>query len=228
VKNIFSILILAGILSSCGTDKQKYALSSGAERIEESGMKSAKPYDNSELTPTEYVSWMRNPVNGLWKSKTIEDLEFSAQYKPYEYIACLEEKKSEMKDSIVKRKLSELEGMDYLDLRITIKEGQGELLKHKLSSVAEYNNRINYFSFKMQKDISLVVGKDTIPCSLFHFERAYDVAPYSQFVLGFSQNKKRELSDMTLVIQDQIFHKGIIKLSFSESDLLKIPKLKAI
>jgi hypothetical protein len=103
---------------------------------------------NTELSPVDYVTWVRNPENGLLKKKTIEELTFSAQYKPIEYVACLEVGKSTIPESVLKSKKEELQGMEYVDLKIEIPEGQGELLKHELHSAKQYDERISYFSFQ--------------------------------------------------------------------------------
>ncbi len=177
------------------------------------------------LTPGEYVKWVRDEQHGLKKEKTIEDIVFSAQYKPAEYAICTEEKKGKLEDTLVKREKKDLEGMQYFDFKIGLRKGEGELLKYDLSSKEEYDKRVNYFSFNMQKDIQLVDGQDTIPCSLFHFERAYDVTPNSVFELGFAPGKN-STGNKTLIYHDNIFRKGIIKLEFENKDLSDVPQLE--
>jgi hypothetical protein len=227
MRQIIMLLAVSLLFICCHTDKQKGVAGSSSVNGDMSG-NANESANQTEYSPLDYVTWVKSVDHGLYKEKTIDDLSFSAQFKPYEYIACLEERTPQMKESVLKKKKSELEDMVYIDLKIGIKNGEGELLKQDLTCAKEYSDRINYFSFQMQKDIYLVSNKDTIPCSLFHFERAYDVAPYSVFLLGFSKTNKTEKSDMTLVFHDNTFHKGIIKISFIADDLVKIPKLKTI
>jgi len=180
---------------------------------------------STSLSPKDYVNWVKDNKNGLKKDKKIEDLIFTVQYKPIDYVICMEERSDEIADSTIKKKTKELEGMEYIDFKIEVASGQGELLKHNLSDRAEYKDRVNYFAYKMQQDIQLVEGLDTIPCSLSHFERAYDVAPYSSFVLGFASNPSYK-GNKTFVYHDQIFKKGIIQFEFQEKDFQSIPKLE--
>src|ERR1700751_4964497 len=155
---------------------------------------------NSEvLFPMAYVSWMQDEKHGLSKKKEIEDITFSIQYKPVNYIICLENKQEQLADSLVKRRANELEGARYFDLSIGLTEGEGEILKYHLTSVPEYDSRIKYFAFDMQKDIKLVEGNDTLDCMMFHFERAYDVSPYSKFLLAFPISGKNKSSESTIV-----------------------------
>jgi hypothetical protein len=180
-----------------------------------------------KLSPFEYVSWCRDENNGLHKSKELGELTFSLQYKPCEYIVCIEQKKEHIEKSQLYKELEELQGLDYYDFRITLASGQGELLKHGLSSIQEYNERIDYFAFRMQHDIKLIAGKDTLGCQLFHFERSYDVSPEAVFLLGFpvSANANEE---RTFFYEDNIFRKGIIKFTFTPRELNQIPKLKTL
>ncbi len=184
--------------------------------------------ESEKLKPEEYVKWVQNPENGFRKEKIIDDLVFNIQYKPYEYIVCMEEQKQELQDSLVNKKIKELDGMQYYDFKIILKEGLGELLKYKLTSKGEYDKRVKYFAFNMQNDIQLVEGTDTIPCTLFHFERAYDVTPSSVFLLGFGVTKNTLKQDKTLIVYDRTFGKGLIKFTFNQKDLQRLPKIKTI
>ena len=119
--------------------------------------------------------------------------------------------------------------MQYYDLKIELKDGQGEFLKYKLASSNEdYEKRVKYCAFDMQKDIKLLAGNDSMPCTLFHFERAYDLAPYGIFLLGFPLSKIGSDKEAAIVIQDKLFNKGILKFTFSESELKNLPKLKTL
>jgi len=184
--------------------------------------------DVEKINPETCIRWVQNPENGLRKEKIIDDLVFHAQYKPHEYIVCLEERKSEIADSVLAKKVNELSDMQYFDLKIVLKNEQGELLKHNLNSQDQYDKRVNYFSFNMQQDIQLVEGNDTIPCSLFHFERAYDVTPFSTFLLGFEKSSSSNQHDKTLIVYDKTFNKGLIKFTFKKEELQKLPKIKTI
>lgn len=180
------------------------------------------------LSTQDYIAWVRDVDNGLKKEKTIDDLLFSVQYKPYEYIVCLEEKKEALQDSLVKKKTEELSNMQYYDFKISLTEGSGELLKHQITSPQQYDQRINYFAFGMQKDIQLVEGTDTLPCSLYHFERTYDIAPSSTCLLGFPVNTKKSSTEKTLLVYDRTFNKGLLKFTFFTDALKKQPKLKTL
>lgn len=222
----FFITLFWGIplffISSCERSEVRESYSSGSEIKTQNENK-------QELLSAEYMQWVQNKKNGLKKEKLIDDISFSIQYKPLQYIVCIEEKQKEIHENVLKSKIEELNDMEYYDLKIMLKSAQGELLKHQISSATEYDQRVKHYAFEMQNEIKLVEDNDTIPCSLFHFERAYDAAPYCKFLLGFSKNKEQNsINEKTLIFQDKIFHKGIIKFTFNRKELNNIPKLKTV
>ncbi len=217
---IFGLMIFGAI--SC----QRGDGLGGSQLVSLFNDKKTIPYS---LLPSELVDWVQDVNNGLKQEKTIGEISFSLQYKPYSYIISMEERSDSISASIVGSKTKELEGMEYYDFKIKLNNGSGEVLKYNLSSVEEYAKRVEYFSFQMNKDLWLVEGSDSIPCSLFHFERGYDAAPYSTFLLGFAHNKKPKTdNEISFVFQDRIFQKGIIKFSLNRSKLENIPKLKTL
>lgn len=227
---VFACLYCCGLLflNACTENKKTGSPGVNDDNVSQQEMSGGSENASLSLEPGEYVQWIQDPENGLKKEKTIDDMIFTLQYKPHEYIVCMEEREPQLQDSLVKRKVGELSDMQYYDFKITLKKGEGELLKFKLNSPEEYNERINYFAFNMQKDIQLVEGNDTLPCSLFHFERAYDVTPSSVFMLGFPLSKNNPEDDKTLIVYDKTFNKGFIKFTFSNKELKNLPKLKTL
>jgi len=182
---------------------------------------------STKLSPGQYVQWVEAKENGLRKEKVIDDIIYSGQYKPCNYVICEEERTNSLADSTLKKKTGELNGMQYYNLRIEIKDGHGELLKYGIASADEYKERLNYFAFGMQNDVKLVEGNDTVPCLLFHYERTYDVVPYGTFLLAFPL-PKNAATDRTLIFFDHGFNKGIIKLFYRGVDINNQPQLEVI
>jgi hypothetical protein len=190
---------------------------------------SGSSYVNTKviLEPGRYVQWCQNTDNGLKKNKEIGDITYLLFYKPIEYVIAQELQSDSISQSIYRRKNSELEGLDYFDFKIQLTSSEGELLKYRVGSTVEYQERLNYFAFQMQKDLKMVEGMDTIDCELFHFERAYDVAPYAVFLLGFPKQNS-DAKERTFFYQDNMFHKGIIKFTYTKEEMRDVPKLKTI
>lgn len=224
-KTIFICVLLEVCFFISCTDNFKTGQTKVAGNIEvENGLVAAK--DAPLMNVHDFVQWVQNPENGFRKEKKMDDLTFSVQYKPYEYIVCMEERKEEIKDTLMKNRIGEINGMQYYDLKISLNEGAGELLKYQLASPQQYTERVNYFAFNMQNNIQLVEGNDTLPCSLYHFERAYDAAPSGTFLLGFQVTKNKLSQEKTLLVYDKTFNKGMLKFTFRKKDLKNLPKIK--
>lgn len=179
------------------------------------------------LAPKEYVSYIRTEKNGLLVSKSIGGFEFSLLYKPCEYIALMQDKDEHMAKATLDEKIKPMKGMQYYTFTIKTESGQ-ELMREGISADNEYYERLDYIVSYMQNDLSLIDGKDTLPCALFHYERNYNVAPQNNFVLGFEIPKGTadKAADKTLVFNDQILGIGKLMLTINGNDITNIPQLK--
>ena len=222
-KNNFFFIFLILFYSGCNqstTEKNSFQVEEDIQELPLSEEIRKEPMHTDN-----YINWVRNPQNGLVKIKTIDDLKFIVQYKPYEYIVCLEERSDRVPGTIMRNKVKELEGMQYFDLKILLKKNEGELLKSGINSPEDYDKRVKYFAFGMQNDIQLVDGNDTLPCAMYHFERSYDATPVCTLLLGFKKDNSNAAKPKTLLVYDRTFNKGLLKFTFKENRLHTLPKL---
>lgn len=218
-----AILLISIVLfmASCNKGNQPFSLS----RI----FSTDNIKDNQQtLSSMEMLKYVIAPHNGLIKKKEIAEFIYQAKYKPLDYIISQEANGASVSQETYYKKVKELDGLQYFDFRIEVDATNGELLKYRLSSVADYESRVEYVSFGMQKDIKLIEGRDTLDCVLYHMERAYDITPYTTVLLGFKKNNADLNEDKTLVFYDNLFHNGTIKLTFIPADLTQIPHLEII
>lgn len=226
---IVLFFFIMSIMCACkDTNEKKQGAS--LEKSDVSVLSSAE-----SVTPMGYMSWMENAGNGIHVQKKIGDYTFMAFYKPLEYVALLDLKKDSITEKKMKEKINEYKGLQYFTFRITSDNQQKELLKTNLNSEEDYYARIEYFSFKLQNDLKLIDGKDTLDCSLFHFERVYGLVSYATFVIGFPLTKKEEKDlattdkivngNKTLFYEDRIFGAGNIYMTIKEENLNRIPAL---
>jgi hypothetical protein len=114
----------------------------------------------------------------------------------------------------------------FFDLEISIDHFNEEMIHYGpvLRDEASFENRVAYYSFGMQKDICLTIaGKDTVPCTVYHYERNYGVSPQNHFMLGFRASR---VKDAVLVYHNQLLATGPVKFALKEQDLLYHPKIK--
>ncbi len=179
-----------------------------------------------ELPPSDYVQWVNNAENGLLKEKTIPPLTVEVLYKPLAYIVANEERSNVISKEVYQGRIKELEGLQYYTLKLGIMDENLDVTNYEVTNNAEQQERLNYLSFAMQRDIKLIDGKDTLPCKLFHFERSYDLSSTRTFVLAFDQLETNQNQSKTLILDLPYFKTGPIKLNYKTADLEAIPSLK--
>ena len=152
--------------------------------------------------------------------KKIKDVNFKLKYITNEQMALqqvsdISQINQVQFDSIVRN----YDSLLVFNLQIEIDNFDDELLKYKLGGDldASYAQRVDYYSFKMQKDINIVLAdKDTIPCTMYHFERNYGISPKNNFMIGF---KLSHFKKAVLVYDNNLLQTGIIKFELNEDKI---------
>ncbi|MEO5645219.1 MAG: hypothetical protein ABIS12_17995 [Bacteroidia bacterium] len=177
------------------------------------------------MSKTDFKTWYDSEENPSRRSQTIGENTYRLVHIPKSLLA-LREAGVNSNDSVIKATEEHYSELEYFQLEIGGNQN-GELLKQNLTDVAEYNRRVTYCAFDMQQDIHLVTdGQDSIPCALFHFERAYDVAPVGNFMIAFDKKRIATAKKITLVFTDNLFKNGIVKFSYLKEELLASPQMK--
>lgn len=181
---------------------------------------------HEKLDGDAYIAYIEDKANGLIKEKQIADFTFSLFYKPLEYQALAGLKNPEPAKADFDREMGEIKDMQYFTFKIEVANFNQELLKYNLESPEQYEQRVNYFAFKMQNDFKLIEGKDTLDCELFHFERNYGIAPTAHFILAFpATHNGNKIFDKTLSFEDKTFGMGTININIDKTQLAKLPAL---
>jgi len=122
-----------------------------------------------------------------------------------------------------------LKGYDsllFFSLEISIDGFTEEMIHYQLNAGEEaaFDKRTAYYAFEMQKDICIVqADKDTLPCTMYHYERNYGVSPKNNFMLGF---KASHLKDAVLIYDNTYLTSGPVKFALNEQELFTHPQIK--
>ena len=181
--------------------------------------------ERQSLHPAEYVEWIENPGNGLRTTKQVDELLFTLQYKPHDYLALKASKKINPTAEEMRKYKNEISDLQYFTLQLGNADSTADGLTTGMNDDSEFYGRIQYFTSAIQNDFKLVDGKDTLPCVLHHFERTYGLTPYTSFVLGFRNSQKNEVTDKIFIYEDKILQTGTIKISIDAASLERIPQL---
>lgn len=175
------------------------------------------------MSPEDYVAWVKAEENGLHKIKETGDYKLDVQFKPSGYMLLQEMDGKVPSDTTFKRYTEEMKGEAYFDLKLGPKGSSVDLLRHNVASQMDYQERVYFFSFKFTDFIYLKQGDRKIPCSAYHFERAYNLKNNRSFLLGFSDVNFKE--PVTLVIDVDILKTGPTEFEF---DLQNMPVLETL
>jgi hypothetical protein len=169
---------------------------------------------HQSLLPKEYVAWIQDPGNGLHVKQASGDFIFDIQYKPYDLLT-LE------RDATPSTKQGDQPSIQYYTMKIACADASVDIVKYKVSSQAAYQQRLYYFSYLFQNDITLEENGTRYPCVLFHFENT-DLSGNRVFTLGFDTAGKTSEESM-IVIESEKFGSLPVKIEIEKDN---IPTLK--
>ncbi len=178
------------------------------------------------LEPSAFIQWVDQPENRLINEKTVGAFKFIAQYRPLDYMVATALVNNHNHFTSVDSLESKFRNLQYFIIKIGTNTGNREFLQQSVSGKDEYYERIRYYTSMAQQDILLVDDVDTLPCTLYHFERTYSVSPYNTLLLAFQSTGKAK--NKKLIFNDQVLNTGKLIFTFNEDDINNVPKLKKI
>jgi hypothetical protein len=184
-----------------------------------------KDYSKAEMTPNEFATWCADEENSLTKERIVSEMKYRLSFLPAESMALLELRGEDYDAGKFNKALENYSEMTYFNFRVEVTNGKSELLKYQLTSPGQYEERVKYYSFQIEKDICLVQGSDTIQPGLCQFERIFEVAPYANLMFAFDNKKFDRSREFTIVYNDRIFEKGLIKYNYKSKQLINLPNI---
>lgn len=172
-----------------------------------------------------YLKYIENKDNGLVKEYKNEELglQISVQYKSPVYMAIKEFDTENFRYDSMTAIAGEYDGAYHFGFKISSAVNGYDVIKAKLAP-KEYLDRITYLSTDVSKDFKLVMGLDTLPCAICHFERTFNITPHNEFMLVFPGNTKSK-ENIKLIYDDKTFGIGKLEFDFKRKHFLNIPDL---
>ena len=128
----------------------------------------------------------------------------------------------------LKKTMAHYSDLIYFKLNIVWPDGNKELLKYNLSSPQQYEWRVKYASYDMQKDVVAVQDGNTIYPALYHFERVFEAAPRSTIMFAFDKKQLDKSKEFTVTFNDNLLDKGIINFNYKDDQLINIPNIAGL
>lgn len=185
-------------------------------------------FKKQNLSIDGFVTWLSDKQNHLNKEETVSAVSFNIMCLPKESMALIELNSEKYDFEKFKSICAHYEDLTYFKLKIEVAEFAGELLKYNLQSPSEYDQRVKYVSFYMQHDIYLVQNNDTIYPALYEMERVFNTAPFAVAMFGFDNDKFNTSEAFTIVYDDKLFNKGLIKFNYQNNQLIDIPNITGL
>ena len=183
--------------------------------------------DSIEMNREEYQTFFKNSKQKLQKTQKIDDKSYSIQFLPNDYVAIMQVEESDSAKNLVENKINEMKGMYFFTLRIDNVKDNTPVLKSGINDMSVYKDRIDFVSFKMQKDLTLIANNKNYPCVLYSFERTFDMTRYIDFSIAFDIGKDPIPNEITVKLNANYWDAGILNFHFTQKDLLgSLPKLK--
>ncbi len=211
------VVFIATILLSCGENSIPDN-STNISMIQNVGKTAPTLMPESKESIAEYVAWVKNDEHGYIKKKNIGSIEYTAMLKPSAYTALQTTKGNVISEIELVNQVKQYTSQE-VELTIQAKGFGDELLKFRVSDMADYQQRVNYFSFQLDKDALLVVDGDTLPCLIHHWERAFDARDKAVIQLAFDKKRiSEQTEEATFIYYDRVFGSGLIKFQFGKSN----------
>ncbi len=169
------------------------------------------------------VAYAENDRNGLKKTITVGDVNYTILYKTPAYIA----RKEHLDKTAEAAREKQLQGMAWFNIAFSISGYNQSPLRYQVSGQEEYAARQNYYLNEAPNDIYLLYGSDTLYVSSYWFENSQNLLPFETIIVGFKLpgNVQQPEQDLKLSFYDRVFKNGIIKAVIKKEDLEDTPGL---
>lgn len=221
----YKVIILVAVSVTLFSCAEKVVVETNPQQTASLPME--KNYAEVILSPAEYISWFKGDENHLRKTQMVNGVQYTLDYRSPEFLALMQEQNENITKAELDSAMNEISDLIQFRLQIEVPGSGKEFLKHNLTNESDYEPRVKYFAFDMQKDIYLKTEKgDSIPCSMYHFERTYNVSASSVFLLGFAGAQLEGKTE--IIIHEKVFAGQEIRFVFDPKELKNIPQLKTL
>ena len=188
------------------------------------GLTSFLVLDNG-VTPEKYLEIYQKEKSKFEKRRLTDEIHYALKYIPQELKLISLEKKGAMNQELFDE--FKKDGKNYHEflMQLSIPSFGAEFLKFKLDEGMTYEERLNYYSFEMKKDIKIIIDKDdTLFCSSYTFERNFGASPNASFSIGFEL--PRSYNQLTILVDDKVFGNEHLSFDYLRKDIKVLPTLK--
>lgn len=180
------------------------------------------------VTKEAYKDWLKQggqEIEKVKSSKEFGDVVVTLNYIPAEKRALREA--GSLNSPVFETALEEARKFFACQLTISHKEGL-DILNTQSEIYRDYESRVKYFSFGIQRKLYLTTGSKKVPCALMHFERTFGLGKALTLNLAFESKELATTGESpVLTWEDDFFGIGKINLSIGKNELNALPQIKS-
>lgn len=171
------------------------------------------------------VKYVEDRANGFRKDVEVEQLVYTFQFKPVEFIVS-KEMHGDISDSVAfNNRRKKMEGTIWFNIGLKGKGTNVNPLKMDVSGLEEYNERLSYFLVEAQRNFKLLYGNEEMQQVDYYFENNYGLTPMDVMIIGYKIPGKVPQKEIQLAYTDGLFNNGIVKATIAAEDLRKYQNL---
>lgn len=176
------------------------------------------------LNEKEYLNYLRSAESGLTQHQLLNGVDYCLTYLPPEYMSLMR-RETVGPESDSSSKKGQTEPINFTLLLQD--EDKDEFQVKSLVNTGDFNAVLQYANSDMKQDVRLLVGYDTLYCSLLHMEPANSLLPMVRISMVFFAPASQDLKDgFTLLYNDRIFNKGPLRYNYTNRLMAALPQLK--
>jgi len=179
----------------------------------------------SNCNPAEYAEIIEKDES-LQQKKTVGPIDYTFKLLTPELLALKSAYDGNHRIDPVKYKqrLQELKGYLYINIDMQVnQQGQASIMKYKVKTPEEYQQRVMYYEFYAKDDIRLISNGVEIPTVSYHYENHLDLMPYNTLLFAFPMQK--DMKSFQVVFNDRALNNLFVKANFNIKDLNSLPNL---
>jgi hypothetical protein len=120
-------------------------------------------------------------------------------------------------------RLDELKNYLYIHIeqRVADRKVNTSVLKYQVTSLEQYQQRVQYYEFAAQKDIRLLCGDAELVPVAYQYENHLDVSPVNTLVMAFPRCSSND--DWQVVFNDRVMGNYLLKANFRNDVIAQLP-----
>jgi hypothetical protein len=181
---------------------------------------------NRPLPEEDFISFIKDPKNGLLHEKTVNGVTYRVYYRPTDMVVkqLLLAQDTISKD-VIDSLRKEYEGLLYFALSLS--RGGGDALESLSGNRATYSAMVQQMAFGLNQKVLLTTStRDTLQLVNYVFPRTYGYSTSADILFAFEAGRYTDAEWISLLVEEFGLKTGDMRFKFYTKNIKKAPRLK--